>query len=136
MVSALVSAGLFEPEAAAMVKTWRDSWFTEEGTRVLYVLPRSWTDDILPLALSPRPDRLVRVMVGRAEIITPGVQAALRDALTRAENGDVAARRQAGRTLQKLGRFAGPALGLALGREPTNAVASLGYQLLAEASRP
>src|SRR4029079_16991401 len=32
----LVGAGLYQREAAAMVNTWRDSWF-EEGTRLFYV---------------------------------------------------------------------------------------------------
>ena len=39
--------------------------------RVFYVLPRQWTDDTLPLTLQPGPRELVRVMVGRAEIIPP-----------------------------------------------------------------
>src|SRR5262249_23299695 len=44
----LVAQGLYEKEAAAMVKTWRDSWF-EEGLRVFYIVPRRATDAILPL---------------------------------------------------------------------------------------
>src|SRR5262245_50647173 len=43
----LVGQGLYEKEATAMVKTWRDSWF-EEGLRVFYVMPRRATDAILP----------------------------------------------------------------------------------------
>jgi hypothetical protein len=45
MEAALVSEGLFPLEASVMVNTWKDSWFTEEGDRVLYILPRAWTDD-------------------------------------------------------------------------------------------
>ncbi len=55
MKQSLVSAGLYPREAAAMVKTWRDSWFEEDGFRVLYVLPRAWTDRTLPLKLEPAP---------------------------------------------------------------------------------
>jgi hypothetical protein len=135
MEAALVGEGLFASEARAMVKTWRDSWFTEEGTRVLYLLPRSWTDGILPITLNPRPDQLVRVMVGRAEIISPDEQTKLLDDLTRAQHGDTAARREAGLAFKKLGRFAWPALGLALGPANTNAVALLGYQLLMETAQ-
>src|SRR5262249_18446744 len=40
MALALVKAGLYPSEARAMIKTWRDSWFEEDGLRVLYVLPR------------------------------------------------------------------------------------------------
>ncbi len=35
LVKALVAQGLYEKEARAMVATWRDAWFEEEGTRVL-----------------------------------------------------------------------------------------------------
>ena len=52
---ALVEQGLYEKEARAMVNTWQDQWFAEEGTRVLYLLPRAWTDRTLPLQVSPRP---------------------------------------------------------------------------------
>jgi hypothetical protein len=70
----LVAHGLYEKEARAMVETWRDSWF-EEGLRVFYVLPRTATDAALPLTIDPGPDELVRVLVGRVEIITPEMEA-------------------------------------------------------------
>jgi len=129
MEAALVSEGLFDREARAMVNTWRESWFTEAGTRVLYILPRAWTDVTLPMTLNPQPNELVRVMVGRAEIITPETQTHLLESLTRAQQGDRDARDQAARTIRNLGRFAMPALALALGPDNTNTVAELGYQL-------
>ncbi|MGH8598395.1 MAG: hypothetical protein ACREXT_17220, partial [Gammaproteobacteria bacterium] len=69
----LIAQGLYEKEAKAMVNTWRDSWF-EEGLRVFYVLPRVSTDAVLPITIEPAPAELVRVMVGRVEIITPEVE--------------------------------------------------------------
>ncbi len=66
----LAGHGLYPKEAEAMVKTWEDSWF-EEGFRVFYVLPRQQTDAILPLEITPRPNKLVRVLVGRMEVMTP-----------------------------------------------------------------
>jgi hypothetical protein len=131
--AALVNQGLFDKEARAMVKTWRDSWFTEEGMRVLYILPRAWTDETLPMTLNPLPQQLTRVMVGRAEIIAPAVQTNLLSLLTRAQNGDADARLQAGATFKKLGRFALPALNLAISNDYTNAVAALGLKLLSDA---
>jgi hypothetical protein len=65
----LVSAGLYPKEAAAMVATWRDSWF-EEGTRLLYVVPRANIDTVLPLDIRPRPVETTRVFVGRMELMT------------------------------------------------------------------
>lgn len=66
----LVRQGLYQREAAAMVKTWEDSWF-EEGLRIFYILPRKHTDTILPLAITPQPRELVRVLMGRLELVTP-----------------------------------------------------------------
>jgi hypothetical protein len=81
--SALVREGLYEKEAAAMVKTWESSWFNERGMRVLYTLPRAWTDRVLPLTVTPVPTSIERVMVARAEIITPQMEAALREKVDR-----------------------------------------------------
>src|SRR5206468_8530861 len=113
MKQSLVSQGLYPREAAAMVKTWRNSWFEEDGLRVLYVLPRAWTDKTLPLKLDPAPRELTRVMVGRTEVIVPRVQQTLADTLTKASEGDPLAREQALAEFRKLGRFGEPALRLA-----------------------
>jgi len=95
-----------------MVKTWSDSWFQEEGLRVLYVLPRAWTDQTLPLRLEPAPRELVRVMIGRAEVISPAVQQQLTDSILKASQGDAQARERAIAEFRKLGRFGEPALRL------------------------
>ena len=130
MEAALISEGLFSDEAKAMVNTWKDSWFTEEGVRVLYILPRLWTDEILPLTLTPQPKELTRVMVGRAEIITPQVQASLSRLLAKAQEGDADARLQVKAELKQLGRFAEPALQLAIKEAGQTNISNFGYQLL------
>ena len=112
MVAALTQQGLYAREATAMVNTWKDSWFAEDGTRVLYVLSREWTDRTLPIEFSPKPQELARVMVGRAELIPPSVQDILCQSLKRASDGDAQARHQASLELKQLGRFAEAALGL------------------------
>ncbi len=90
MRQALVSEGLYEREAAAMVKTWDDSWFGEPGTRVLYLLPQKWCDAVLPLKLTPAPNHLERVFVGRAELITPAQEwAILKEVVRYAEGGSL-----------------------------------------------
>jgi hypothetical protein len=88
----LVSAGLYPKEAAAMVATWRGSWF-EEGVRVFYVLPSRSMDAILPLAVDPAPVATARTFVGRMELITPAVQSAVAHAV--AVNDTIAIERQA-----------------------------------------
>jgi hypothetical protein len=116
---ALVQAGLFPREATAMVKTWRKSWFTEEGVRLLYILPREWTDVTLPLTLNPQPQKLERVMVGRAEIIPPTLQKELAGEIASAKSGDKIAEQRLQDHARKLGRFYGPAHQLASQRLPT-----------------
>jgi hypothetical protein len=93
----LDAAGLYPKEAAAMVETWRDSWF-EEGTRVLYILPSPAVDAILPLTIDPTPARVERVFVGRMEVITPAVRREVEQAIAR---NDIAG-------LARHGRFLGP----------------------------
>jgi hypothetical protein len=135
MAESLMSAGLYAREARAMIKTWTDSWFQEDGVRVLYVLPRAWTDRTLLLALDPAPRALERVMVGRAEVILPSVQQQLTEMLLKASGGDVKARAEAVKEFKKLGRFGEPALRLVIkGERPE--VGNTGWELLHAAAAP
>jgi hypothetical protein len=72
----LVENGLYPREAAAMIETWRDSWFTE-GTRLFYLVPEAAMASILPLQIDPRPSQVARVFVGRIEVITPATENAV-----------------------------------------------------------
>ncbi|MBI3857084.1 MAG: hypothetical protein HY293_15465, partial [Planctomycetes bacterium] len=89
--------------------TWRDSWF-EEGLRVFYLVPRQATDEILPLTIEPKPDQVVRVLVGRAEIITPEQESRMTDLVRRLGSASESTRAAAQAELKKLGRFAEPTL--------------------------
>lgn len=102
----LVAQGLYEKEALAMIKTWRDSWF-EEGLRVFYIVPRTVTDSILPLTIEPQPSELTRVLVGRIEIITPEMEKEIELSLSDSSRDlkDVAEE-----IMRKHGRFAEPVL--------------------------
>jgi hypothetical protein len=110
MMLTLSMLGLYPREALAMVNTWKDSWFKEQGVRVLYVLPRAWTDRTLPMTLNPAPTDVVRTMVGRAEVMSPGVERDLAVQLEKIRQGDAQATMEARRILKDLGRFAEPAL--------------------------
>ncbi|HVT89899.1 MAG TPA: hypothetical protein VHD56_13680 [Tepidisphaeraceae bacterium] len=70
MKTSLVSAGLFEDEAAAMLNTWEQAYFKSPGTRVFFIVPRTWVDQTLPLRVSV-PATIERVMVGRIDLVTP-----------------------------------------------------------------
>lgn len=93
----LVDEGLFDKEAIAMVDTWSDSWF-EEGTRLFYVLPRRAVDSILPLEIRPAATDVVRVFVGRLELVTAASLTDLGDALRTNDRA----------TLARFGRFLRP----------------------------
>ena len=54
----LISQGLYPQEAHAMLETWKNSWF-EEGSRLFYIVPRSFLDSVLPLSISPAPAEMV-----------------------------------------------------------------------------
>ncbi|MGB0034916.1 MAG: hypothetical protein WBP79_05525 [Candidatus Acidiferrales bacterium] len=71
--SMLVGEGLYQDEARAMIATWRDSWF-EEGSRMIYFVPKEFVNTILPLSIQPAPKQTVRVFVGRLEVITPATE--------------------------------------------------------------
>jgi hypothetical protein len=71
MVGGLTATGLLESEARAMVETWWTSYFGANGLRVFWVVPESRTAAILPLEVTPAPDKQVRVIVGRSEILRP-----------------------------------------------------------------
>jgi hypothetical protein len=95
----LVSEGLFSDEAHAMLETWKSSWF-DDGSRVLYLVPRRFVDSVLPLVISPAPAQLVRVFVGRLELVTPATEEAVEAAFA---SHDAA-------TLSRYGRFLEPIL--------------------------
>jgi hypothetical protein len=78
--SLLVAQGLYRDEAHAMVETWRDSWF-EEGSRIFYIVPRSFVDSVLPLSINPAPAQIVRVFVGRLELVSPTTRQSLAAAI-------------------------------------------------------
>jgi hypothetical protein len=116
MVNELVATGLYQKEAQAMVNTWHDSWFGEDGTRLLYLVSHRATDELLPLAIEPKPSECVRVLVGRLETLTP------EDChkLTLAVAGDSAGQQPTTESIKaelaKLGRFAEPALRYTIGQ--------------------
>jgi hypothetical protein len=118
MVAALQAEGLYEKEARAMVKCWRSSWFGEEGTRLLYMVPGAITDQLLPLRVDPQPDELVRVLVGRMEIMPASQEQQILELVSRsttareqvAEDQKRAFRSPVLKQLRSMGRLAEPAL--------------------------
>jgi hypothetical protein len=105
----LTASGLYEKEAEAMIKTWRDNWF-EEGVRVFYILPRATTDAVLPITIDPQPAELVRVLVGRAEVITPEMERKVQQQVSQLSDPSPQVRETAMQEIRKYGRFSEPIL--------------------------
>jgi hypothetical protein len=106
IAAALESTGLYPDEARAMVDTWSHSYFRQPGLRVLYLVPSTWTDALLPLRVDPTPAELVRTLVGRVEVLTPAEES---DVVAKVE-AFVAGTLAAEALLSSLGRFAEPKL--------------------------
>ena len=92
-----------------MIKTWRASWF-EEGMRVFYVLPRAITDTVLPIDIDPKPTQLVRVLGGRAEVITPEMEKSVERQVGLLSDSSPEVRAEAMLAIRKYGRFFEPVL--------------------------
>ena len=128
MRAALIDDGLFADEADALLGTWKLSYFQTPGLRLFYLLPRAWTDQMLPMKLSRDAD-IVRTMVGRIEIVTPEQ----RQLLSRVAAGPASTAqwmRDAGKrtppadyqAYQQLGRFCNALVLDELNRRPTPAL--------------
>jgi hypothetical protein len=130
----LVAQGLYEKEAAAMVKTWRDSWF-EEGLRVFYILPRREADAVLPITINPQPSELARVFVGRAEIITPEMEKTILTAVKLFGENSPEARATAINSVRRYGRFADPVLREAMNNARDNTRTAID-ELMAAMAKP
>jgi hypothetical protein len=108
----LVGQGLYQDEAHAMVETWRNSWF-EEGSRLLYIVPSAFVNEVLPLSIKPAPAQTVRVFVGRLELVTPATEKEVEKALASQDTA----------TLKAYGRFLEPILATMIQRETNPAQA-------------
>ena len=77
---------------------------------MLYVLSGQWTDRVLPLTLEPKPAQIVRVMVGRAELITPQMETDLHREIVRYGQSDADGKAQTIEAVRALGlgRFLEP----------------------------
>ena len=97
-----------------MIATWARSWFSADGVRVFYVVPRPLVDALLPLKIDPAPDRIDRALVGRIEVLSPKRRAALEGALrtlaTSPADASTEAAAGAQAVLDGVGRFLEPFL--------------------------
>jgi hypothetical protein len=130
LAARLVESGLYAKEARAMVNTWRTSYFITDGIRVLFLLPQSWTDRFIPMKIDPTPDELVRVMVGRIELLTPEREHAAETAIAQLASPDPKVRNHAFTTLRDQGRYVEPIVRRTLQSSADERVRTLSRRLL------
>ncbi len=70
-----------------MLQTWWNDYFGKPGLRVFWLVPGAYLDKVLPLHISPTPQQSARVMVGRAEILTPAFEKRLMEDFALEETG-------------------------------------------------
>ena len=77
MTEGLLENGLTPEEAHGMVQTWWHSYFTQPGLRIFWIVPAGKTEEILPLTVTPAPEKSVRILVGRSEVLRPRFEKSL-----------------------------------------------------------
>ncbi len=127
----LVASGLFEKEANAMVNTWRNSYFETDGVRALVVMPQSWTDAFIPMRIKPQPREVVRVMVGRLELLTPEREELANEAIRNLASSESELRRAGFEYLRTQGRYVEPIVRLVERTTTDESLRSMCRQLLA-----
>ena len=70
-----------------MLQTWWNDYFGKPGLRVFWLVPGAYLEKVLPLHISPTPSQSARVMVGRAEILTPAFEKRLSDDFAQVDTG-------------------------------------------------
>ncbi len=130
LATRLVESGLYPKEARAMVNTWRTSYFHTDGVRVLFALPQQWTDEFIPMQVHPQPKEIVRVMVGRLEVLTPERERLAENAVRDLASPDNATRERAFNFLREQGRYVEPIVRRLLQATKDNAVRTLCKRLL------
>jgi len=135
LIKKLCAEGLGVDEATAMVRTWSRQWFTTHGNRVIYFLPRLRVDELLPLQITPTPDKIVRVLVGRLEYLTPEAEASLERDLVARLSDDPAERERARGRLRALGRFLEPKVRRILNKTKDQDARQSGNELLERLQR-
>ena len=130
MAAKLTESGLYAKEARAMVNTWTTSYFQTDGIRALFVLPQSWTDTFIPMKVSPEPRQIVRVMVGRLELLTTEREKLAENAVRNLTSDQSGERQQAFRFLHEQGRYVEPIVRRVMKTTKNNEVRTVCRRLL------
>jgi hypothetical protein len=127
----LTAAGLYAKEARAMVNNWEHSYFATPGLRVLSITPRRLVDATIPITIEPKPTQMERVMVGRLEVLTPGTEKSIAEAVAGLGASNAKSRALAEARLDALGRLREPVLRRIMAMTADDGVRTLAERLIA-----
>ena len=105
MQSRLEEKGLFTKEAAGMVKIWRKAMFEKPGQRAMYMMEKEDIDKMLPLQISPKPDKEVRVILIRFECLSSNSKSNIEKWIQQLAAKSYKDRKEAQKKLMETGRL-------------------------------
>lgn len=132
LLTQLTGAGLHEDEAKAMAEVWKKDFFATEGLTLFYRLPQEQYDRLLPLTVTPRPEKVVRVMLVHHPHCEPDLAERVMALVRQLDSSSFQERLDAHRRLQALGRAAFVHLVRARNAKPSLEVKSRLDKLLEE----
>lgn len=106
LVGQLKGAGLNEDEAKALANVWRRHFFETEGVSVFYRVPQELYDQVLPLTVTPQPERIVRTLLVHHPHCEPDLGPRVLVLVKELEAEKLEQRIEAQRRLNALGRAA------------------------------
>jgi hypothetical protein len=102
----LTDAGLSEPEARSLIALWKAELLDAGGVTLFYRLPQEEYERCLPLKMTPRPEKLVRVGLVHHGYLDPDLAERIARLVKDLDNEDFQVRERAQKQLEGLGRAA------------------------------
>lgn len=111
LTRSLTAAGLNPDEAGSVTAIWKKDFFEAPGLTLVYRIPQSVYDRMLPLTVEPRPETIVRVgLVHHVVDGDPALSAKIAAIIKEFDAEDFDTREAATKQLAELGRAAVPHL--------------------------
>jgi hypothetical protein len=104
LVGQLKAAGLHDDEARALANVWKKEFFETEGLGLFYRLPQSEYDRMLPLTVTPKPEKVTRVLLVHHPHCEPDLAERVLGLVKQLGADDFNGRVEAHKRLQGLGR--------------------------------
>jgi len=117
----LLDAGLFAEEANAILKIWHKRFFEASGLSAMHLLPEAEYNRMLPLTITPKPAKTVRVGIAYHPHIEqqPELAARATKLIADLDSAEFPVREAATQALEKIGPWAVPFIEKALKTDPS-----------------